>query len=237
MDDGDPSHSGRILPELSNLELVVRLRKCRCTGVLWLRTVDRVVSYGTGTLRRQLLDGSVNVKLAELGRPMHLSVAERDYLRTHLAERDDLVEDAVFGGLLLLRERAVLGVEWDPARGADLMTYFVNGCLLNLLNPVRDWRHHRRAVVSTVAYDGVDLDALDVLGSPHGDPAWDVHDRAALEDLLAALPPTITEVARSVACDGLSWADACRRHRVSPRAVEGHLRRYRRRHCRLEEDR
>ena len=237
MDDGEPSHSGRVVPELSNLELVVRLRKCRCTGVLWLRAVDRVVSYGTCTLRRQLLDGSVNAKLARLGRPVQLSAPEREYLRGHLTERDDLVQDAVFAGLLLLRDRAILGVEWDPARGADLMTYFVNGCLLSLANPIRDWRRHRTVTVTTVAYDAADLDALTALDALHGDPAWGVHDRAALDDLLAQLPPTITEVARSVAYDGLNWADACRRHRVSPRVVEGHLRRYRRRHRRLEEDR
>lgn len=240
MDDADPSHDGRVVPELSNLELVERLRRTCCTGVLWLRTVDRVVSYGTGTLRRQLIDGSVNTKLARLGRPVRLSPAEREHLYAHPLERDDLVQDAVFAGLLLLRDHGIMAGGWDPAKGADLMTYFVNGCLLSLPNPLRDWRKHRTAGVATVVHDAADLDALAALaafGAPDGDPAWDVHDRAALEELLAALPQPIVDVARSVACDGLSWADACRRHPISPRVVEGHLRRYRRRHRAPEEDR
>ena len=87
MDDAEPSHGGRILPELSNIELVARLQMSRCTGVLWLRTADRVVSYGTGTLRRRLLDGSINTKLARLRCPVQLSTAEREHLRIHLLER------------------------------------------------------------------------------------------------------------------------------------------------------
>ena len=237
MDDIEPSHGGRTLPELSNLELVSRLQMSRCSGVLWIRTVDRVVSYGTGTLRRQLLDGSINTKLARLRCPVQLSTAEREHLRGHPVECDDLVQDAVFAGLLRLRDRGILGGEWDPAKGADLMTYFVNGCLLALPNPIRDWRKHRTAALPTIVYDAADLDALAALSSPDGDPARDVHDRAALEELLAGLPPEIVDVARGVACDGLSWADACRRHGVSPRVVEGHLRRYRQRHRRPEEDR
>lgn len=237
MDDAEPSHGGRILPELSNVELVARLRTSRCTGVLWLRTADRVVTYATGTLRRQLLDGSINTKLARLRCPVQLGIVEREHLRAHPVERDDLVQDAVFAALLRLREHGILGGEWDPAKGADLMTYFVNGCLLALPNPLRDWRRHRTPGLPTVVYDAADIDALAALSSPDSDPARDVHDRAALEELLAGLPPEIVDIARSVACDGLSWADACRRHRVSPRVVEGHLRRYRRRHHRPEEDR
>jgi DNA-directed RNA polymerase specialized sigma24 family protein len=235
VDDAESPHGSRVVPELSNLDLVGCLKQNGCTGVLWLRTVDRVVSYGTGTLRRQMVDGSVNSKLARLRCPIRLGPSEREHLRAHPHERDDLVQDAVFAGLVRLRDRGILGGEWDPAKGADLMTYFVNGCLLSLPNPMREWRRQRTAAVPTITYDAADLDALRALTSLEADPVWSIQDRDALEELLAGLPPTIVDVARSVACDGLNWADACRRHRLSPRLVEGHLRRYRRRYRRPEE--
>lgn len=89
----------------------------------------------------------------------------------------------------------------------------------------------------TVAYDDSDLDVLVAQRSPDGDPAREVHDRLALDELLAGLPAPVVDAARSVAHGGLSWADACRQQGISPRVVEGHLRRYRHRRAALEEDR
>jgi hypothetical protein len=233
-DDGELSYDGRVLPELSNVELVARLRKSGCTGMLWLRAVDRFVSCGVRTLRRQIADGSVNPKLVELRRPVHLSSTEREHLRAHPEERDDLVLDAVFAGLVLLRDRGIIDGGWDPAKGADLMTYFVNACLLGLSNPVGTWRTRRAALLRTVASDPDDLAA--VLADLDADPSLSVQDDAGLEALLATLPPEIADVARLVACEGVTWAEASRRRGVSPRLVEGHLRRYRRRPRRAEDD-
>lgn len=233
-DDGGPSYDGRVLPELSNVELVARLRKSRCTGVLWTRAVDRFVSCGVRTLRKQIADGSVNAKLVELRRPVHLTIVEREHLRAHPDERDDLVLDAVFAGLLLLRDRGILDGRWDPAKGADLMTYFVNACLLGLPNPVGTWRTRRAAQPRITASDPDDLAAA--FADLEADPALRSQDGADLEALLATLPPEIADVARLVACEGMTWAEACRRHGVNPRVVEGHLRRYRRRPRRTEAD-
>lgn len=235
--DDEGSHGGRVLPELSNVELVTRLRTEGCAGVLWLRTAERMIGYATGTLRGRLHDGSINTKLARLGCPVRLSHLEQEHLRTHLTDRDDLVQDAVFAGLLRLRDHGILGDQWDPAKGADLMTYFVNGCVLNLPSPLRRWRTRRAATLPVIAYEPADLEALAALDSPTTDPALVAHDRAALQLLLDELPPEIVGPARRVAHDGLTWADACRREGMSPRVVEGHLRRYRRGTSRSEENR
>ena len=147
-----PPDGGQVLPAVSNLELVARLRKNGCSGVLWLQTVDRLVGYGVGTLHRLLLDGSINAKLARLGRPVQLSAAELEHLAVSQEERDDLVRDAVFTGLLLLRDRGITDGTWSPERGADLMTYFVNACLLALPNIVGSWRTRRAKTPPTVLW-------------------------------------------------------------------------------------
>lgn len=233
MDDGPPPSGGRVLAELSNVELVARLQKNGCTGILWVRAVDALVSCGVRTLRRQVTDGTVNAKLDALRRPVHLTGAERDHLRAHPEELDDLVLDAVLTGLVLLRDRAILDGRWDPGKGADLMTYFVNGCLLGFPNPVGAWRTRRARAPRTVEYTADDAAVLADLAA---DPSLRAQDAAALEALLATFPAEIAGVARLVACDGVTWAEACRRHGVSPRTVERHLRRYRRRSRATEDD-
>jgi hypothetical protein len=227
-----PPDGGQVLPAVSNLELVVRLRKSGCSGVLWLQTVDRLVGYGVGTLHRLLLDGSINAKLARLGRPVQLSAAELEHLAASQEERDDLVRDAVFTGLVLFRDRGIADGTWSPERGADLMTYFVNACLLALPNIVGSWRT-RRARTPPIVPHHVELESFAMAGD---DPSLRALDDAALDALLASLPPQIARVARTVACDGITWAAACRRHSVSPRMVEGHLRRLRRSQLPRSED-
>jgi hypothetical protein len=233
VDDGVPPSGGRVLAELSNVELVARLQKSGCTGVLWTRAVDVLVSYGVRTLRRQVADGTVNAKLDELRRPVHLTGAERDHLRAHPEELDDLVLDAVLAGIVLLRRRTIVDGRWDPGKGADLMTYFVNGCLLGLPNPVGTWRTRRARMPRTVDYTADDAAVLADLAA---DPSLRAQHVADLETLIATLPVEIAGVARLVACDGVTWAEACRRHGVSPRVVERHLHHYRRRSRPTEND-
>jgi DNA-directed RNA polymerase specialized sigma24 family protein len=79
----------------------------------------------------------------------------------------------------------------------------------------------------------VELESFAMAGD---DPSLRALDDAALDALLASLPPQIARVARTVACDGITWAAACRRHSVSPRMVEGHLRRLRRSQLPRSED-
>lgn len=227
--------TGRIFPELSNVELAERLKTRRCTGLLWLATVDCLVGYGRATLHRQIGDGTVNAKTRQLRRPVELTEAEREYLREHPEKRDDLVNEAAATGLRLFRDRGILGGEWDPERGADVKTYFVNGCLLGLATPVDTWRRTRSRSVPTISYDPTLPSVLAALAALDGDPTVPPASDADLDAILAAWPADLAAVARTVAVDDVSWRSACRRHHVDPRRLERHLAAYRRSHPEREE--
>ncbi len=218
---------GRVLPDLSNLELVALLRDRGFEGAQQAAAVARLVAYATGTLRRAVTDGSVNASLARLGRPVNLSEAERMYLGRDRERRDDMVTDAVAAGFVILRDRGIRNGGWDPSRGADLKTYFVTGCLLALPNLVRVWRRELAARVPSYPYDPADLAVLAALDD---DAAGGWIAAEELDALIDRLPEGIADVARRVAVEGVTWAQACRAEGMNPRVVEGRMRRYRTKH-------
>lgn len=222
--------TGRIFSELSNVELAERLKTRHCTGLLWLGTVDCLVGYGRATLRRQIRDGTVELRTRQLRRTVQLTESEREYLHEHPEKRDDLVNEAVATGLRLFRDRGILGGEWDPEKGADMKTYFVNGCLLGLATPVDMWRRTRSRSVPTISYDPTLPSVLAALAALDGDPALRLANGAELDTFLAAWPSDLVAVARTVAVEDVSWRSACRRHHVDPRRLERHLAAYRRSH-------
>jgi len=215
----------------ADARLVDTLAQVGCQGPLWVRTAHRLAALGIGTLNRIILEGRLETESAALGRPIRL---RPDELATVLADdhqREELVHEAVVKALDLFRRRTVLGGVWTTTGGARLDTYFVNGCVMALANPVRAWlRAYREAVLIDLCAPDV-LDAVRAAREDHESGAADPVDALLeYEDTAAVLEwlgPVLGNAAFLRIHTGWSWREIAPAVGLSPKALERRLHHFR----------
>lgn len=237
-EDEPGSPSSEVLSGLTDAELVAGLRRDGCTGVRWALARERLAGYAIGTLQRMFLDGTLIWHTTSLGRPVRFTEAEGADLRSNADDRANLVHEAVYQGLVLVHDEAVLGRKWDPARGASLSTYAVNACLLTLPNIARAWRTARKAVPPTASLDSADIRAAIDADSRRAQP--DIADRmvtaAEFEAEIARMHPDLQRAARLRCTTEQSWAEIAQALGLSPRVLEGLMHRHRKKYRRGTEE-
>lgn len=231
---GEPPRSGgSVLAEWTDTELVERLRRSGFAGNEWRAAEAVLVAVAISVLHDMLLGGSVARKSLALHRAIILTPEETERLREQPEDRTDLVHAAVVEGIRVFRRLCLEGEGWDPERGASLLSYVVNGCVLALANPVRAWRTQRRRTPRT---EVLDEDHADRLSSSEPDPLARVladEDRAAL---LGSMPAPLTRAVWLWIDTGWPWIRIAGEIGVSPRSLEGLLRRWRQQHVQQKEE-
>ncbi len=100
-----------------------------------------LVSYGYPVIRSWIRRRLIYALCADKNRPVTCPEDVRDFLAgpAGAEDRQELALETVARALRLFRERALIGGEWDPDRGASLSTYFVGACLLVFSGVFRPW--------------------------------------------------------------------------------------------------
>jgi RNA polymerase sigma factor (sigma-70 family) len=189
-----------------------------------------LIKYGTAILKTWMRSGEIfarcrkkNLRLREPPRPM----SDQD--------REDIITFTLAKGLKYFREKALLGGSWDPSRGANITTYFVNGLLMPFANSYREW-------CDRVCDEMADIGELTPEGEMYFmaadtamDPQQIIVQREAIREGLNDLPGNTNRIL--VLKDyGYKHAEVAEALDITERAVERTLARHRERLKRQHEN-
>lgn len=124
---------GTAVPLLNHdLELLRALEAEGFDGLIWSELSDRLARYGLGVIGALIYSGEIYKRTTDLDRPVNPA-------RPPFSSDEAIAVaiDTVADGIKLFRKKGLEQHDWDPARGARLSTYFVNGCVLCFANPCR----------------------------------------------------------------------------------------------------
>ncbi|MEU7477314.1 sigma factor-like helix-turn-helix DNA-binding protein [Lentzea sp. NPDC042327] len=192
---------------------VQHFRETGCADPLWSAFLGKVVGYGFEIVRNLVKSGAMFARVDR----RRWSVARQEVF---FHEAEELASEAVWAGFNLFREEGVLGGKWSEEHG-PLKEYFVNACVLAFPNVYRRWRtsnnawHERHLLDAWARLEHV---------AAGGDLEDAVVTREAVDDVFAEL----SEDRRTLLFlkdQNYSHAEIAEFMRITPRAVEGKLRR------------
>ena len=196
--------------------LVQHFRESGLIGPRWDQFHRQLLAYGLTIVTKLVRSGAMFARCGQHGRYLHQQAIPPD-------EAEELASDAVFEGFVLFCERGLLGKEWSVEHGQPLNEYFVNACALAFPNVYRRWQ--------TRMNSWRDVHLLDSFASleqvvAEGTPEDAVVEQQAANAAFAAL----SEDSRRLLIlhdQGYSHAEIAELTRLTPRAVEGRIRRAR----------
>lgn len=196
--------------------LVQHFRESGLSGSRWNEFHRQLLGRGLDVVTKLVRSGAMFTRCGQQGRFL-----QRQDIPPQEAE--ELASDAVYEGFVYFRERGVLGREWTQDRGQPLFEYFVNACVLAFPNVYRRWQ--------TRANGWQDVRLVDSWASlehvaTEGTPEDAVVEQQAANTAFAAL----SEDSRRLLFlhdQGYSHAEIGELLRLTPRAVEGRIRRAR----------
>ncbi|WP_197288390.1 RNA polymerase sigma factor [Nocardia sp. NRRL S-836] len=193
--------------------LVQHFREAGCDGPVWLAFLDKLLAYGLEIVTNLVKSGAMFARCDRRER----SVARQE---VPLHEAEDLASEAVLEGFGLFRDKGILGGRWSIERG-PLKEYFVNACVLAFPNVYRRWRTSNNAW-----HERHLLDAWTRL--EHVAATGGLEDAVMAREAVDALFAELSEDRRTLLFlkdQNYSHAEIGEFMRISPRAVEGKLRR------------
>lgn len=200
----------------ADLQLVDAIRKGELSGQRWSVVEDALIEYGYQVITALLRTNFIFQRCREHG--LRLPA-----MPIPPSEQEDLAQETVVEALRVFKEKVATGQGWDPAGGASVRTFFTRGLLFQFANI---WRKRLRtaSVDAEVTIDElVDLPAA-TLG-PHELCA----QRDEIRRGLADIDSHRTRAALVLTSDGYEQEEIAEILGVTPRAVEGYMRRHRQR--------
>ncbi|MFJ8961087.1 RNA polymerase sigma factor [Lentzea sp. NPDC102401] len=196
--------------------LVQHFRESGLSGPRWDQFHRQLLGYGLTFVTKLVRSGAMFSRCGRHGRFLHQQ-------EIPLQEAEELASDAVYEGFVYFRDRGLLGREWSVERGQPLNEYFVNACVLAFPNVYRRWQ--------TQAHGWQDVRLVDSLASLEHVVAEGTPEDAVIEQQAAnAAFATLSEDGRRLLFlhdQGYSHAEIAELVRLTPRAVEGRIRRAR----------
>lgn len=169
----DQEQEQRVAARLARLqadqELVERLRRDGFAGKEYEVFKTTLVGYGYSVMQAWIGNGQIFQLVQELGRPVTCSDELKQHLRDDVDDQRDLAADTVARTLEPFLDRALRHGGWDPAKGANLTTYFVGALKREFPNAFRPWARERNVRIRQVPLDDIERDL-----PPHDDPAEQV---------------------------------------------------------------
>jgi hypothetical protein len=210
-------------------ELVAKLAKGNFEGPAQELFEAELAAYGYPVMMAWTRTGEIVRKTAGIGRPLIVPCGGLGWSRE---DRSELSMETVARAVNFFREKVLRAGTWDHTRGATIKTYFVGACLFQFPNVYQVWQAERRRWNSRPA---VSIDDPDGPGLPYQVPGDDDTEHRALAryqlgQVMAELAdkyPDLHEVVM-MQLDGYTDAQAAQRLGMTPRAVEGLWRRFRR---------
>ncbi|MGO4417337.1 hypothetical protein AB4Z54_00805 [Streptomyces sp. MCAF7] len=181
--------------------------------------------YGWRSLRRWMRDGSIVKRCAEKGIKFYAR-PEENQLLTRLAElRSELAVESVEAAVARFVEKTLPAGKWDPDKGATLRTFFIGCCLYAFRDEFKIWARRRRAHLIAVYRAILTYDRVS--------PETAAEDVAVQRDTLRRILEDATVEARAICAlileRGANHKEIGDQLGMTSRAVEGQMRRLRRR--------
>jgi DNA-directed RNA polymerase specialized sigma24 family protein len=142
----------RLEQRQADLELVTRAALSEFRGEEWEEIVGELASYGWGVAFSWLLNGHMETKCKQAGRP-----CPRLHGHTRRPEwAESLASDLMIESIIRFRDEVLVPGKWDPMKGASLKTFFVGQMLKRFANVHREWRRRELVPALTTAELKVD---------------------------------------------------------------------------------
>lgn len=139
------------------------------------------------------------------------------------ADAEDITQATMIDALEHFREDVLKPGKWDASRGATLRTYFVGQALIRFSGVLRSWTRKQPPADLVITHK---IEPAMVL-SP--DPADIVTGAAGVQGLLTQIPDGDTRKIFELLAEDYSYEEIAHEVGLSSRAVEGRIRRTRRR--------
>jgi hypothetical protein len=206
--------------------IVEILRLAGFRGPAWEYYADALVRYGFSVMKCWLVTGRIFVLCQERRFGLERPVRE-DWVR---ADLDGFAAEGVARGLNRFK-RALQNGAWDPGGGATLRTFFMGACILEFPNLYRKcWLNadSRWSELARLEPDIVTLEPDIVTWSiPPPDPGEVASMRIGIQKALRNIADDATRAAVILQSEGYSYREIGEFLGVTPRAVDGLLRRHR----------
>ncbi|MER6138321.1 sigma-70 family RNA polymerase sigma factor [Streptomyces sp. NPDC001815] len=203
-------------------ELYAQLQRDGFEGARFEALRDDLWAYGWHTTRSWMKNGTIFERCAQNGIVIPHHFSEVEELQRMAEQRDDLATESVALAVSYFVEEVLMQERWKPDGGASIRTYFTRCCLHHFRDVFKTWsrkrRHHRMALSNLAVLDrpvrGVNAEERLMMRAEalrHLDGAsWETRAICAL--IYSADMPH-TKIAEKL--------------RMTPRQVEGHLKRLR----------
>jgi RNA polymerase sigma-70 factor (ECF subfamily) len=196
--------------------LVQHFRESGLTGVRWDQFHRQLLGRGLTIVTKLVRSGAMFSRCGHQGRYLNKQDIPPQ-------EAEELASDAVYDGFVYFRDRGLLGREWSAEHGLPLDEYFVNACVLAFPNVYRRWQ--------TRAHGWQDVRLVESVASLEHVVTEATPEDAVIEQAAAnAAFATLSEDGRRLLFlhdQGYSHAEIGELMRLTPRAVEGRIRRAR----------
>lgn len=178
---------------------------------------DELAAYGHQLMTAWLASGHIFTRCRDAG--LGMRSAPIPY-----SDREDLAQETVADALHSFRCKGLMQGGWQPEGGASIRTYFTRALLLHFANI---WKKRLRALTACSA---LSLDTLPAdPESPNPDPADTAVQRDQIRRGLVNIENDRTRIALVLTEDGYEQEEIAEilGPGITPRAVEGLLRRHR----------
>jgi hypothetical protein len=223
--------AGNVARREEDRELIAKLAKSNFEGPGQELFEAEMAAYGYPVMMAWTRTGEIVKKTAGISRPLSIPSSGLGWSRE---DRSELSTETVARAVNFFREKVLRAGTWDHTRGATIKTYFVGACLFQFPNVYQVWQAERRRWNSRPAVSIDDPGAPGLVSQMPSDDDTEhrVIARDQLQQVMAELAdkyPDLHEVVM-MQLDGHTDAQAAQRLGMTPRAVEGRWRRFRRGH-------
>jgi hypothetical protein len=200
----------------ADLELRNELARAGFCGPGWDRYAWELARYGYAVMMAWLETGEMFNRCAakgcNLGSPK---------LEWSLDDRVGLANETVALAVNNFRKHALIKGKWTPNGGVSLKTYFVGACIFAFPNVYRKWLTDHAAMQRPASFE---YDAVD-RSSPLHDPGEMALTWLHIEEGFRSIPDHRTKCAVLLQAMGYTYTEIGEILHISPRAVDGLIRR------------
>ncbi|MGD9697341.1 MAG: RNA polymerase sigma factor [Thermoleophilia bacterium] len=202
-------------------------------GPAYQQFCEQLWIYALPVLKSKMRSGEIFTMCFDKGVILNPTFDERAVLHSSMEDRDTLAVDTIAAAIPEFRT-TLIKRRWTPAGGSSVDTYFVGACLFAFGDVFRKWARTRRRHLAQILQNT----EIDVLAGQVISTALDPERTAVTRDAVAAIlrncPPETRLICALIMRD-LPFAEIATQLGITERAVEGRMRRLRRRVNRMIE--
>lgn len=204
------------------------------TGPVYQEFTDELWAYALPVLKSKMRSGEIFKMCFERNVMVPApTFDERAVLHSSMEDRDALAVDTIAAAVPRFRDTLVKG-RWKQAGGSSLRTFFIGACLFAFAEVFSTWATARRRHLERLIDGEIDTLASQLI-SVALDPERNAVSRDTIEAILRRSPPATRTICALIMRD-MSFAAIAKELGITERAVEGRMRRLRRRVNRMVED-